>query len=285
MATYKIKDLEILTGIKAHTIRIWEKRYGILNPDRTDTKIRTYTDEELKLILNISILNNRGLKISKIADLTESQILNEVEKDKKESCSVQEKLLLSLINLDESLFHQTIDVLFNEIGVQKTFTNFVFPFLERTGVMWLVGTINPAQEHFISNLIREKIIVEISKLKVKNNEGSKKVILYLPEHDNHELSLLFYHYLLKMKGYQSYYLGQSLPLDSFLKSCEKIQPDLVITSWIASVDKKMLVDYFKQVKKHCSAPILAGGFQIISAKEELEGLVTFIQNDSFLDKI
>lgn len=283
MATYKIKELEVLTGIKAHTIRIWEKRYGILHPNRTDTKIRTYSDDELKLILNISILNNRGLKISKIADLTTHQILSEVEKNKNETCSIQEKLLLSLIDLEEQLFHQTIDALFEEIGVQKTFITYIFPFLERAGVMWLVGTINPAQEHFISNLIRQKIIVELDKLKPEKK--AKKALLFLPEHETHEISLLFYNYLLKLKGYQTYYLGQNLPFDSFVSSYERINPTIIISSWIASVDKKMMLDYFKQIKKQCNIPFYAGGFQIISAKEELDGLVIPIQNTTFLDKI
>lgn len=280
MATYKIKDLEVLTGIKAHTIRIWEKRYGILNPDRTVTKIRTYTDEELKLILNISILNNRGLKISKIADLSEKQIQKEVEKEKTEKCSVQEKLLLSLIDIDEDLFNSVLEPLFEDIGIEQTYCQYIFPFLERIGIMWLVGTINPAQEHFISFLIKQKLISAIDQLKVKSN--NKVALLYLAEHETHELSLLFYYYLLKNSGYKTYYLGQNLPFEALIEGCNKIKPDLVVSSWIASIDHKMLVDYFKQLKKLCSAQIYVGGYQVSIREKELEEYVKVIKNSSFL---
>jgi MerR family transcriptional regulator, light-induced transcriptional regulator len=280
MATYKIKDLEVLTGIKAHTIRIWEKRYGILNPDRTDTKIRTYSDEELKLILNISILNNRGIKISKIADLSQKQIQNEVNKEKTEQCSVQEKLLLSLIDLDEDLFDQIIDGQISEIGIEDTFHTFIFPFLERIGIMWLVGSINPAQEHFISFLIRQKLISAVDKLKVEKT--SKKVIFYLAEHETHELSLLFYHYVFKKRGFKTYYLGQNLPLEALVDCCNQINPEVIVTSWIASVDSKYMIDYFKQLTKLVSAKIYAGGFQIINNEKELAGYVNLIKNSSFL---
>ncbi|MFM7661891.1 MAG: MerR family transcriptional regulator, partial [Bacteroidota bacterium] len=163
MAEYKIKDLEILSGIKAHTIRIWEKRYNILAPERTDTQIRMYSDKDLVTLLNICLLYKHGVKISHIANLTLNQIQDKVEKIQEENDveDSYEQLILALLTLDENLFRNTLSTLIKEVGLSKTFTDHLMPFLGRIGIMWLVGSINHAQEHFISNLIRQKIIAEI----------------------------------------------------------------------------------------------------------------------------
>jgi MerR family transcriptional regulator, light-induced transcriptional regulator len=282
MASYKIKDLEQLTGIKAHTIRIWEKRYGILKPSRTDTQIRSYTDDELKLLLNVSILNNQGVKISKIADLSEKEIFEKVDFSNFDKNTIHEHLLLSLIELNENLFNDTINQLINEKGIELTYIEHIFPFLEKIGVMWLVGTINPAQEHFISNLIRQKVIVEIDKIPC--NSSGKKVILFLPEHETHELSLLFYSYVLKSNGFQTYYLGQCLPFDSLIESIKIVEPDFLVTSWIVSVDEKMILDYFNQIKELTNVPVYAGGFQIITNEKKLNKCLNIINNLNFYEQ-
>ena len=171
MAEYKIKDLENLTGIKSHTIRIWEKRYHILTPCRTDTKIRMYSDDELTRLLTVSMLNRSGLKISKIAELSQeamNKLLWDIKVDKGPENSM-DKLILSLVSLDEKLFRGTINDLIEEVGLEKTFVNHIIPFLDRIGIMWLIGSIHPAQEHFMSNLIRQKIISEIDKQPIPNS--------------------------------------------------------------------------------------------------------------------
>jgi DNA-binding transcriptional MerR regulator len=164
MAEYKIKDLESLTGIKAHTIRIWEKRYNLLSPCRTETNLRTYTDEDLITILVVSVLNNHGMKISHIADMSHQERVSRFERIQSESVDsgAIEQFILALLNLDEKLFCETFQDLVDTHGLELTFSDFVVPFLDRIGVMWLVGTINPAQEHFMSHLIRQKIIVAIA---------------------------------------------------------------------------------------------------------------------------
>jgi DNA-binding transcriptional MerR regulator len=191
MAEYKIKDLEALTGIKAHTIRIWEKRYNLISPERTDTLIRTYTDEDLTNLLSVALLNKNGIKISKIVDMGKEQISKKVWdlKFSKNENSSQEKLILALIELDEDLFRNTLQSLIDSVGLEETFASHLIPFLDRIGIMWIVGTIHPAQEHFISNLIRQKVISEIDKLSVPNND-IKPVMLYLPEHEWHEISFI-----------------------------------------------------------------------------------------------
>jgi DNA-binding transcriptional MerR regulator len=282
MAEYKIKDLETLTGIKAHTIRIWEKRYGLISPDRTDTQIRTYNDEELALLLNIALLNKNGIKISHIAELKPEQIAEKVWqlKGQKSTDNSTEKLILALIELDEVLFKSTLQDLIDENGLENTFSQKLIPFLDRIGVMWLVGSINPAQEHFISNLIRQKVIAEIDKLPIPS-KSDQKVMLFLPEHEWHEISLLFYQFILRNKGVNTVYLGQSLPYDSLIECIQKLKPTALVTSWLTAVDEKFALNYFKQLSLVAKdIPIYAGGFQVKAFAENLKEYITEIKDDS-----
>ena len=264
MAEYKIKDLENLTGIKSHTIRIWEKRYRILSPDRTDTKIRTYSDSELTHLLTVSMLNRNGIKISKIAKLSQedmNKLLWDIKVNKEPEYSM-DKLLLSLVSLDEQLFKETLANLLETEGLEKTFTDHLIPFLDRIGIMWLIGSVNPAQEHFMSNLIRQKIISEIDKQEIPVST-EKSVLMYLPEHEWHEMSLLFYHFLLRSKGVPTFYLGQSLPYESLVECIEKLKPNYILSSWLTAVDGKLVVGYFKKLKSdYPTLDVFAGGPQI-----------------------
>jgi len=264
MAEYKIKDLENLTGIKSHTIRIWEKRYRILSPDRTDTKIRTYSDSELTHLLTVSMLNRNGIKISKIAKLSQedmNKLLWDIKVNKEHEESM-DKLLLSLVSLDEELFKETLANLLESEGLEKTFTDHLIPFLDRIGIMWLIGSVNPAQEHFMSNLIRQKIISEIDKQEIPALT-EKSVLMYLPEHEWHEMSLLFYHFLLRSKGIPTFYLGQSLPYESLVECIEKLKPHCILSSWLTAVDSKLVVSYFKKLKSdYPNLDVFAGGPQI-----------------------
>ena len=264
MAEYKIKDLENLTGIKSHTIRIWEKRYRILSPDRTDTKIRTYSDSELTHLLTVSMLNRNGIKISKIAKLSQedmNKLLWDIKVNKEPEYSM-DKLLLSLVSLDEELFKETLANLLETEGLEKTFTDHLIPFLDRIGIMWLIGSVNPAQEHFMSNLIRQKIISEIDKQEIPVST-EKSVLMYLPEHEWHEMSLLFYHFLLRSKGIPTFYLGQSLPYESLVECIEKLKPNYILSSWLTAVDEKLVVGYFKKLKSdYPNLDVFAGGPQI-----------------------
>jgi DNA-binding transcriptional MerR regulator len=280
MAEYKIKDLETLSGVKAHTIRIWEKRYNILSPDRTDTQIRLYTDEDLVILLNICILYKHGIKISHIANLTFPQIQEKVTSIQ-EVYQVEdsyEQLILALLTLDEELFRNTLGGLIQEVGLSKTFTNHLVPFLDRIGIMWLVGSINPAQEHFISNLIRQKIIAEIDKLPIPQDDNNS-VMLYLPEHEWHEISLLFYQFVLREKNIPTIYLGQSLPYDSLVLCFNQLKPKALVTSWLTAVEEKFMENYFKQLKEEIGeTPIYAGGYQVKMNKKNIEKLVIEIDD-------
>lgn len=263
MGCYKIKDIEVLTGIKAHTIRIWEQRYGILVPERTDTKIRTYSDSDLRILLNVSLLNNNGLKISKIAKMSIDEIQKECSEISIESSLdlAIDRFIIALTEMDEHLFRNVLAALVKEKGVLRVFSEDLVPFLDRIGVMWLTGTINPAQEHFISNLIRQKIISETELLPTPTDK-TKSVLLYLPEHELHELGLLVYNYSLRNNGIFTYYLGQSVPLDSLFECIDTLRPTHIVSSWLSNVETKFIKDYFESIVKNTSVKVYAGGYQV-----------------------
>lgn len=275
MGCYKIKDIEVLTGIKAHTIRIWEQRYGILVPERTDTKIRTYSDSDLRILLNVSLLNNNGLKISKIAKMSIDEIQKECSEISIETSLdlAIDRFITSLIEMDEHLFRNVLAALVKEKGILRVFSEDLVPFLDRIGVMWLTGSINPAQEHFISNLIRQKIISETELLPTPTDK-SKSILLYLPEHELHELGLLVYNYSLRKQGIFTFYLGQSVPLDSLLECIETLQPTHIVSSWLSNVEKKFLKDYFESLVNNTSVQIFAGGHQVASNTSLLPKQIT-----------
>ena len=165
-SNYSIKDLEHLSGIKAHTIRIWEQRYRLFTPQRTDTNIRYYTDRDLKLLLNVSLLKDNGFKISKIADMPYDEIVKEVAgiSDRFGDDEQIATLTLAMIDMDEVRFEKVMANNILKRGFENTMKKLIFPFLHRIGVLWMTGSIVPAQEHFISNLIRQKIVTAIDSL-------------------------------------------------------------------------------------------------------------------------
>ncbi len=234
IGAYSIKDLEQLSGIKAHTIRIWEVRYGLLKPSRTDTNIRYYDDEQLKRLLNISYLIKNGLKISKIS-LMNSKELNDAlasfynlqENDQSTDDKIN-NLVVAMIELNEELFETVFSSSVLHLGFVDTVTKMVYPFLDKVGMLWTMGNIQPAQEHFISNLIRQKIIVAIDKQSLSKNINSK-FLLFLPEGEMHEIGLLLANYMIREKGNQTIYLGQNVPLDDVLQVCDSYAPDYIYT--------------------------------------------------------
>jgi len=259
MAEYKIKDVEVLTGIKAHTIRIWEKRYGILVPERTKSKIRSYCDEDLTQLLNISILNQNGLKISKIAELSRDQIKERVKKlsfSESGESAVLSLLINALIEFDDVLFKRVLGSVIHKEGVESCYFNYILPFLDKVGIMWIVGTILPTQEHFISNLIREMLIVETNKLPVSTS--GKTFVLFCREGDWHELSLLLYNFLLKERGDNTLYLGQSLPLDGLKRITEKVKVEAFVSSLIAPLNAQA-EEEFNRFTEEIDIPVYIGG--------------------------
>lgn len=190
---YSIKDLEKITGIKAHTIRIWEQRYGLLQPQRTDTNIRYYDDNDLQFILNVSVLNKNGYKISRIAELDKDEVMTEVRKittESEDKDNILSAMVMAMLSLDEEAFENTIEEVSGKYGFEQTVISYIYPFLEHIGNLWLTGAIRPAHEHFISNLIRQKIIAATDGIRPTFIPG-KRFLLFTPEKEIHELSLLF----------------------------------------------------------------------------------------------
>jgi MerR family transcriptional regulator, light-induced transcriptional regulator len=213
MNAFTIKDLENLSGIKAHTIRIWEQRYNFLRPQRTNTNIRYYSNEELKTILNIALLNKYGFKISHINQMQPEEICHKILLlgDTAEKERIVNGLVQQMIDLDIEEFEKILNKHITAKGVEKTVLEVIFPFLEKIGILWQTGNIHPAQEHLVSNIIRQKLIAAIEKTTC-NVKHKKTVMLFLPEGEHHELGLLFIYYLLKCRGIKTIYLGANVPL-------------------------------------------------------------------------
>lgn len=236
MGQYSIKELERLSGIKAHTLRIWEKRYDLFDPQRTDTNIRYYSDSDLKKLLNIAILSNDGTKISKIVALNDEQLKDAVSQVSNAELIKQKRiddLIFPMLSFDEDEINSLLDSYYEEIGVENTFTEVLYPFLEKVGILWLTDEVDPAQEHFMTHIIRQKISVAIESLP-KNPVNSKKVILFLPEGEYHELGLLFFAYLYKKRGVRVYYFGQSAPIKQIREAAKVIKPNWILTYSVIS---------------------------------------------------
>lgn len=215
---FSIKDLENLCGVKAHTIRIWEKRYELFEPLRTETNIRYYTLDDLRKILNVSYLNNIGYKISAIANLSVEKIESEVSTHSvKANSSIQaiQELKVAMINFDQHLFQRIYEQAAGKSNFKEVFANIIIPFVIELGTLWHSKTINIAHEHFISYLIRQKLLLELETVQYHGEQVNDNIyILFLPDNEMHDLGLLFLNYELLSKGYKTIYLGPSVPLDS-----------------------------------------------------------------------
>ncbi|PTB95666.1 helix-turn-helix-type transcriptional regulator [Marivirga lumbricoides] len=280
MSNYSIKDLEHLSGIKAHTLRIWEQRYNFIEPKRTDTNIRYYSDEDLKLILNISTLKENGYKISKIAKMSEAELNSEVLKIAETNLRFPDQinsLTLSMIDMDEDRFEKILSNNIIKYGFERTMLNIIYPFLSKIGMLWQTGSILPAQEHFISNLIRQKLTVAIDGQFVTDKESKGKWLLYLPEGELHELSLMFAAFLLRVRKYKVIYLGQSLPKEDLYTVKEVHNPDFVLTMSTVAPKKAELQEYVNEVAElFSSATLFVGGYQVIGQDIKRKKNVEFI---------
>ncbi|MEQ8688798.1 MAG: MerR family transcriptional regulator [Imperialibacter sp.] len=267
MSNYSIKDLEHLSGIKAHTIRIWEQRYNFIKPSRSETNIRSYDDLDLKLILNVSLLKDNGFKISHIADMSSQEIAEEVLLLTEKHLRFPEQihaLTLAMIDMDEDRFEKIMSSNILKLGFEKTMLNIVYPFLSKIGVLWQTGSITPAQEHFISNLIRQKLIVAIDGQYSSEYTNAKKYLLYLPEGELHELSLLFADYVIRSRHNKSIYLGQSLPLQDLVSVYNLHKPKFILSILTSVPGIDQVQGYVDKLSGlFPESTILLSGYQVI----------------------
>ncbi len=282
MTHYSIKDLEYLSGIKAHTIRIWEKRYQLLDPNRSETNIRFYTDEDVRRILNVAMLIKNGYKISNVAAFNDVKLQAEVLRQNKNLQDPEkniDQLLFHTVNLDTFGFEQLLKKIIQENGFSKTIQNVIFPFFERIGLLWQAGSIFVAHEHFVSNLIRNHLIIEAAKF--DNHLSEKKVLFFLREEELHELGLLYFNFLAAENGLRCIYLGQSLPFSDLANLLRNTEFNFVCTTFIHAIEKPALENYLSNLSMIFNKnKILVAGRQIGIHKPKLPSNVAVIKNNN-----
>ena len=250
---FSIKDLENLSGIKAHTIRIWEKRYGVLEPMRADTNIRLYDLESLQKLLNITLLHNHGYKISKISQFPADkipQIVRDIVTDKSVKSHAINAFKMAMMNFDQTLFFSTYDNLLSKQTFKEIFYDVYMPLMEELGLLWQTDTISPAHEHFISYLIKQKLLINTEKLQVEQPTKTDKIfVLYLPPNEIHELGLMYLNYEFLLHGYKTIYLGESVPTSS-LKDVYKYFENITFVSYVTVEPSKDYINaYIENLKK------------------------------------
>lgn len=278
---YSIKELEQLSGIKAHTIRMWEKRYNIISPKRTDTNYRYYCDTELKKLLNIALLNNHGYKISHIAKLSPDEInvalLKVAETDSNYQTQI-DSLIISMVELDRNKFEKIFSNNILKFGFEDTFLHIIYPLLVKVGVMWQTSEIDPCQEHFLSNLIRQKLIVAIDAQYNPEHKHSETFMLFLPEGELHELGLLFHTYMVKKYGFKTIYLGQSVPYDDLVRIHFRYKPEYLLTAFITPCHSEKMISYLSRLSDDCpEARIYITGSQACQCDKFLPDNVSILR--------
>lgn len=261
MQTYSIADLEKLSGIKSHTIRIWEKRYNIVSPERSDTNIRAYNDDQLKKILNISFLINNGLKISKIASLSLDELSSKVISLTSNSASFEAQIndfVICSLQFDEPLFNKTYNTLKEDYSLSFVYENVFIPTLRRIGALWSSGELFPAQEHFLSNLIKQKFYhaIEVAESSLKRN---KKAYLFLPPWEDHDFALLYSNMILKQNGFDVVNVGKTMTFESILQCIEKVKPDILFTTFIVGQKVTILQKFCDDLHNHSDTKLFFAG--------------------------
>ena len=278
---FSIKDLENLSGIKAHTIRIWEKRYDILQPMRTDTNIRLYDLASLQKLLNITLLHDYGYKISKIATYPQDKIpslVREIISSKTAKSHAISAFKMAMMNFDQELFFNTYNWLIADKSFKEVFHEVFIPLMNELGLLWQSDTITPAHEHFISYLIKQKLLVNTEKLQVlKQTKLDKVFVLSLPMNEIHELGLMYLHYEILLHGYKAIYLGESMPIEN-LKDLKKHFNSIVFISYFTvQPERDSVNEYVAKMTE-----------ELIDDTTELwltGRLVEFIKKEGLSDKI
>lgn len=233
MSIYNMAQIVALTGIKAHTLRKWETRYSFLEPERTDTNIRYYTDGQLKKLMNIGILTRNGFRISKIDKMSDEDIHKEITKSLLNSSKEDEigTLIISTLEMDEVAFDTIINDQIEKKGFLLTITQVIYPFLHQIGVLWGVNRVMPAQEHFVSNLIKKKMFAAIDRMPYPKKDAPV-LLMFLTENEHHEIGLLLAYYIAKELGWKVYYLGQNVPTDNITQVIEVVKPKIMLSMFI-----------------------------------------------------
>lgn len=271
-----------LTGINSHTLRKWESRYDFLIPERTDTNIRFYSDSQLKKLLNISILRGQGVRLSAIGQMTDEEIHKMVADALIESDQDAEvkALVLSMINLDEQEFDNIIKSHILKNGILNTFTEVIYPFLHKVGVLWGINKIMPAQEHFVSNLIRQKICSAIDLLPIAP-KNAPKIIMFLAEGENHEIGLLLACFIAKKLGWRVYYLGQNVPHDNLKTMANLVKPNYFLTFFVTTTPS-VVGDKIIKLSLETRTPLLFSGNPLNFEIKNNDNLLIYLESPTDL---
>lgn len=285
--SFSIKDLENLSGVKAHTIRIWEKRYGLLEPERSDTNIRSYNQQNLQKLLNVALLNERGVKISKISAMAEEEIFQNVRElalkktDPRQSIN---SFKLAMLNFDEKLFHDTYNQLLAVHSFREIFLNIFLTFIQEIGLLWMSNVITPAHEHFISNLIKQKLLINIERAQSIPASTENTFVLFLPLNELHELGLLYVHLELLLKGHKSVYLGPSVPIESLVEVQRVFKKSIFISYFTVEPPKEEVIKYLRSIQEHVldmnkEALHILGRNAPNSDEKAIKGLSIYVYDD------
>lgn len=281
MAVYSIKEIALLSGIKAHTIRIWEKRYNMFSPNRTDTNIRRYSDDDLRLALNISLLLNMGYKISRIARMSDEEKSSIVSKGNQYTSPppVPESLFVAAMNLDKDAFSKKINETIESRGLEWTFENLIVPFQKRMGLLWQAGTVTPAQEHFSSNLLREVLINAAIGVASSSKTTNKKILFFLPEGEFHEIGLLYFNYVASSEGFHTIYLGQNVPIADVVEVATKQGIEFLFSSFTISLPQEVFLATLDSLQSSVpKAKIFLTGYQVEQNSSNIPSKITKISS-------
>ncbi|MDB5267189.1 MAG: hypothetical protein JWP58_229 [Hymenobacter sp.] len=249
MGHFSISDLEQLSGIKAHTIRMWEQRYGLLHPVRTATNIRMYCDDDLRRLLNVTTLCGRGQRISQVAKLTDAEIREAVLACCDDSHDYHRQvnaLLAAMLGFDEPRLAQLLGEATARLGFENMMLRVAYPLLQRIGLMWMAGTVDLAQEHMLAHLLRQKLLAATDALPTVP-ATARRWVLFLPADELHELALLFMNYLLRARGQHTLYLGQNLPTSGLPNVSASYQPDAVVTVLTTQPERGRVGEYAREL--------------------------------------
>ncbi len=272
MAIYSIGDLAKLSGVRAPTLRMWEQRYGVLEPKRNENNVRYYDDDDLRHLLNVVVLKREGVRISQVAELSSRELSRRVAEltfDNQEHDTVLDALTLSMLEMDEVRFDRLFELNVAQLGFEQTMMTVVFPFLEKLGVLWLTGSIKPVQEVFTSGLIRRKLIVATDALEIVSDRSAPTLLLFLPKGEGQEMSLLLLNYLARSRGYRTFYLGRDVGVADLEDACAIVNPELLFTMVTETFSGGHLDDYVALVRAAApDAELLLSGYQAVAQEWE-----------------
>lgn len=273
MSTYTMAQIVALTGIKGHTLRKWETRYSFLEPERTDTNIRYYSDSQLKKLLNVSVLMRNGLRISKIDKMTDEEIHNTIASsliNSKEEDEIS-TLIISMLEMDEIKFDRIIKSQIIKNGLLSTTTKIIYPFLAQVGILWGINKVIPAQEHFVSSLIKQKIFAAIDLLPLPQ-KSAPSILMFLPENEHHEIGLLLAYYIAKELGWRVYYLGQNVPTKNIKQVIKEVNPQAMLTMFITPT-RHTIQSLIDDIIVHGNIPLFVSGNQTLFENVKNKNLI------------